>query len=99
MNNILPRLCAPYRDPVVKEFAEDTSGDAIDRLARLMGIIDLLSLDHTNFMIQIAAPQLIQEAPGYEQRTFERGVADGTITLGKTRRFWRTQSTISLSTR
>ncbi|KAJ5740965.1 T-complex 11 [Penicillium malachiteum] len=90
MNNILPRLCAPYRDPVVTAFAADTSGDAIDRLARLMSIIDLLSLDHTNFMIQMAAPQLIQEAPGYEQRTFERGVADSSISLGKTRRFWRT---------
>lgn len=90
MNEILPRLCAPYRDPAVKAFAEDTSGDAIDRLARLMGIIDLLSLDHTNFMIQVAAPQLIQEAPGYEQRTFDRGIADGSISLGKTRRFWRT---------
>ncbi|KAF7714704.1 T-complex 11 family protein [Penicillium ucsense] len=90
MNTILPRLCAPYRDPIVKEFAEDSSGDAIDRLAKLMGIIDLLSLDHTNFMIQVAAPQLIEEAPGYEKRTFDKGIADGSITLGKTRRFWRT---------
>lgn len=94
MNNILPRLCAPYRDPTVKAFADDTSGDAIDRLARLMSIIDLLSLDHTNFMIQMAAPQLIQEAPGYEQRTFDRGLTDGSITLGKTRRFWRTHRKI-----
>lgn len=94
MNTLLPKLCAPYRDPVVKAFAEDTSGDAIDRLARLMAIIDLLSLDHTNFMIQIAAPQLIQEAPGYEQRTFERGVQDGTISLGKSRRFCRTHRKI-----
>lgn len=89
MNNILPRLCAPYRDPVVKAYIEDTSGDAIDRLARLMSIIDLLSLDQTNFMIQLAAPQLIEEAPGYEQRTFDRGVADGSISLHKTHRFWR----------
>ncbi|KAL4896359.1 T-complex protein 11-domain-containing protein [Aspergillus ambiguus] len=94
MNTILPKLCAPYRDPVVKAFAEDTSGDAIDRLARLMGIIDLLSLDHTNFMIQVAAPQLIQEAPGYEQRSFERGLQDGTMGLGKSRRFWRTHRKI-----
>ncbi|PYI04820.1 hypothetical protein BO78DRAFT_164384 [Aspergillus sclerotiicarbonarius CBS 121057] len=90
MNTILPKLCAPYRDPVVKAFVKDTSGDAIDRLARLMGIIDLLSLDHTNFMIQVAAPQLIQEAPGYEQRTFEKGLQDGSLGLGKSRRFWRT---------
>ncbi|KAJ5909144.1 hypothetical protein N7495_001826 [Penicillium taxi] len=94
MNNILPRLCAPYRDRVVMAFSGDVSGDAIDRLARLMGIIDLLSLDHTNFMIQVAAPQLIQEAPGYEQRTFDRGLNDGSISLGKTRRFWRTHRQI-----
>jgi hypothetical protein len=94
MNTILPRLCAPYRDPVVKAFAEDLSGDAIDRLARLMGLIDLLSLDHTNFMIQVAAPQLIQEAPGYEQRTFGRGLQDGSLELSKSRRFWRTHRKI-----
>ncbi|KAF9887439.1 hypothetical protein FE257_010156 [Aspergillus nanangensis] len=90
MNSILPKLCAPYRDSAVKAFAEDPSGDAIDRLEKLMGIIDLLSFDHTNFMIQVAAPQLIQEAPGYEQRTFEKGLQDGSMSLGKSRRFWRT---------
>lgn len=94
MNNILPKLCAPYRDASVEAFIKDSSGDAIDRLARLMGLIDLLSLDHTNFMIQVAAPQLIQEAPGYEQRTFERGIQDGSISLGKCRRFWRTNRKI-----
>jgi hypothetical protein len=94
MNSILPRLCAPYRDPVVKAYIEDTSGDAIDRLARLMSIIDLLSLDQTNFMIQLAAPQLIEEAPGYEKRAFDRDVTDGMISLGKTRRFWRTHRKI-----
>lgn len=94
MSTILLKLCAPYRDPEVKTFLEDTSSDAIDRLARLMGIIDLLSLDHTNFMIQVAAPQLIQEAPGYEQRTFERGLHDGSVGLRKTRRFWRTHRKI-----
>lgn len=89
MNNILPKLCAPYRDPDVKAFAGDKSGDAIDRLARLMGIIDLLSLDHTNFMLHMAAPQLIQEGPGYEQRAFDKDIDDGNVTLERTRCFWR----------
>ncbi|KAL1957890.1 hypothetical protein VTO42DRAFT_5455 [Malbranchea cinnamomea] len=89
MGAILPKLCAPYRDPEVQAFATDKSGDAIDRLARLMGIIDLLSLDHTNFMLQMAAPQLIQEGPGYEQRAFNRDVDNGTVTLERTRAFWR----------
>lgn len=88
MGSILPQLCAPFRDPEVKAFAEDESGDAIDRLGRLMGVIDLLSLDHTNFMLHIAAPQLIQEAPGYEQRAFSRDLANGTVTLERTRAFW-----------
>ena len=90
MQLILPKLCAPYRDPEIETFAQDRSGDAIDRLARLMRIIDLLSLDHTNFLIDVAAPQLIQEAPGYEQRTFDRGLQDGSIGLDKMRRFLRT---------
>lgn len=94
MNTILPKLCAPYRDAQVQAFAEDTSGDAIDRLMWLMGIIDLLSLDHTNFMIHMAAPQLIQEAPGYEHRTFEKSLQDGTVSLDKVRRFWRTHRKI-----
>ncbi|PGH17036.1 hypothetical protein AJ79_01420 [Helicocarpus griseus UAMH5409] len=89
MSNILPKLCAPYRDPDVKAFATDTSGDAIDRLARLMSIIDLLSLDHTNFLLHVAAPQLIQEGPGYEQRAFARDLQDGTVTLERTKAFWR----------
>ena len=87
MQLILPKLCAPYRDPELEVFAQDRSGDAIDRLARLMRIIDLLSLDHTNFLIGMAAPQLVQEAPGYEQRTFDRGLQDGSIGLDRTRRF------------
>ena len=90
MKTILLKLCAPYRDPDVKAFAEDTSQDPIERLAKLMGIVDLLSLDHTNFMIQVAAPQLIHEAPGYEQRTFERSLQDGSVRMRKSRRFWRT---------
>ena len=89
MCRILPQLCAPFRDPEVKAFAENKTGDPIDRLSRLMGIIDLLSLDHTNFMIQVAAPQLIQEAPGYEQRTFQKGLEDDTIKLERTKRFWQ----------
>ncbi|EEP80876.1 conserved hypothetical protein [Uncinocarpus reesii 1704] len=89
MSTVLPKLCAPFRDPDVKAFAEDKSGDAIDRLAKLMGIIDLLSLDHTNFMLQMAAPQLIQEGPGYEQRAFSKDVESGAVTLERTRRFWQ----------
>ena len=96
MGTILPKLCAPFRDPEVRAFSEDRSGDAIDRLARLMHIIDLLSLDHTNFMLHVAAPQLIEEAPGYEQRAFERSLQDGSVTLERVRQFWQSNRRVAI---
>lgn len=96
MGNILPKLCAPFRDPDVKAFSEDTSGDAIDRLSRLMRIIDLMSLDHTNFMLHVAAPKLIEEAPGYEQRAFEKSLYEGSVTLDKVQRFWQTNRKLAI---
>lgn len=88
MSTTLPKICAPARDSLVEEFANDTSSDLIDRVAKLMRIIDLLSLDHTNYMLHIATPQLLEEAPGYEQRTFMKGLEEGTNTLEWTRKFW-----------
>ncbi|KAI9767522.1 MAG: hypothetical protein M1839_004482 [Geoglossum umbratile] len=89
MQSILPKMCAPARDVDVKAFAEDRSGDFIDRLARLVRVIDLLVLDHANFMLQISAPDLIREAPGYEERRFAHDLATGSVTLDKTKRWWR----------
>ncbi|KAH0563486.1 hypothetical protein GP486_001952 [Trichoglossum hirsutum] len=89
MQSILPKMCAPARDVDVKAFAEDRSGDFIDRLARLIRVIDLLALDHANFMLQISAPDLIREAPGYEERRFAQDLDTGAITLEKTKRWWR----------
>lgn len=85
---ILPKICAPARDSLVEEFTNDTSSDIIDRVAKLMRIIDLLSLDHTNYMLLVATPQLLQEAPGYEYRTFMKNLEKGTNTLESTRKFW-----------
>ncbi|KAI9867281.1 MAG: hypothetical protein M1813_009559 [Trichoglossum hirsutum] len=89
MQSILPKMCAPARDVDVKAFAEDRSGDFIDRLARLVRVIDLLVLDHANFMLQVSAPDLIREAPGYEERRFAHDLATGSISLEKTKRWWR----------
>jgi hypothetical protein len=86
---ILLRMCAPSRDEEVKRFNEDTNGDPIDRLARLIRIIDVTSLDYSNYMLQVAAPQLIEQAPGYEQRAFAQDLATGKINLNKTRQSWQ----------
>lgn len=86
MNSILPKLCAPVRDVEIRALAEDSSGDLIGRLEKLLHIIDLLSLDYANFILQQSAPQLIRRAPEYEQHCFEQSIRDPF--LPKTFRWW-----------
>lgn len=91
MATILPKLCAPFRDADVRALTEDQSNnpDMIERLAKLMRAIDLLSLDYSNFLLAVNAPTLIAEGPGYEQRRFAQDLETGAITLAKTYRWWR----------
>ncbi|KAF2742513.1 hypothetical protein M011DRAFT_462343 [Sporormia fimetaria CBS 119925] len=94
MASILPKLCAPFRDAEVKALADElqTEGDLpemIEKVFKLLHIIDLLSLDYSNFLLSTAAPTLIQEAPGYEQRMFAHDLESGRLTLKRTRRWWR----------
>jgi hypothetical protein len=91
---ILPKLCAPFRDTVVKALADDLQEEGplpemIEKLFKLLHVIDLLSLDYSNFLLMNAAPTLIKEASGYEQRMFAQDLEAGTITLDRTRRWWR----------
>lgn len=71
MNTILPKLCAPVRDFEVKDLAENPSQDPVKQLARLYYVIDLLSLDHMNFMLQSFGPKLIEGSVDYERKCFE----------------------------
>lgn len=97
MANILPKLCAPYRDAEIATlcqiFHSTPDGPEVDvmimKLSKLMRAVDMLSLDYSNFMIGQAAPVLIREAPGYEQRTFSADLEAGRITLDRTKRWWR----------
>lgn len=97
MVNILPKLCAPFRDTEMKALTDDlqanASGDELgamtEKLFKVLRMVDKLSLDYTNFMIMNAAPTLIQEAAGYEQRSFAKDLESGGISLEKTQRFWR----------
>jgi hypothetical protein len=99
MANILPKLCAPFRDAQVKALGEDLEsnngedmGAMIEKLFRLLHFIDLLSLDYSNFLLMNAAPVLIRESAGYESRMFAADLASGKITLACTTRWWRTAS-------
>ena len=76
MITILPKLCAPARDAEVEAFARDPSEDPVERLAKLHYVVDLLSLDNANHMIQRNARMLITQAAAYEQGCFARIFGD-----------------------
>jgi hypothetical protein len=96
---ILPKLCAPFRDQEVRAWADEHElrqseidhglDGMIEKLFKLLRMVDLLSLDYSNFMIMNAAPTLIQESAGYEQRMFAHDLEAGTITLDQTKRWWQ----------
>ncbi|KAJ4352677.1 hypothetical protein N0V95_004061 [Ascochyta clinopodiicola] len=92
--NILPKLCAPFRDAQVQSLADELQEEGelpemVEKLFKLLHVIDLLSLDYSNFLLMNAAPTLIKEATGYEQRMFAQDLEEGKITLDRTRRWWR----------
>ncbi|KAK6435585.1 hypothetical protein LTR95_008228 [Oleoguttula sp. CCFEE 5521] len=102
MANILPKLCAPFRDQEVKLLVDRLRGDAmtesgesdelsimIEKLFCLLRMVDSLSLDYSNFMIMQAAPTLIGEAFGYESRLFEKDLEFGAVSLDHVRQLWR----------
>lgn len=86
MNSLLPKICAPVRDQDVKALAEDKTDDPIERLAKLNYIIDLLSIDHANFSLQMNAPLLLKEADKYEQNSFATEFGDRV--LSRTSQWW-----------
>ena len=97
MANVLPKLCAPFRDAEIKTLADelrengnDNLNAMIEKLFKVLAAVDTLSLDYTNFMIMNAAPTLIREAPGYEHRMFAKDLESGVISLERTRHWWRT---------
>jgi len=105
MADLLPRLCAPFRDAEVRELStilksENSNSNVdvmIEKLFGLLHMIDLMSLDYTNYMIQQAAPTLIREGLGYEQRMFAADLQANPNGLQRTKRCWR-DATLALAT-
>ena len=95
MNNLLPKLVSPARDPLVKAFVADTSDDYVERLAKLMNIVDLLSLDYANYLLICSAPELIKHAAEYEQSCFAKQFTNQPLT--KTKQWWRNARDKALS--
>ncbi|KAF2759786.1 hypothetical protein EJ05DRAFT_537021 [Pseudovirgaria hyperparasitica] len=102
MSSILPKLCAPFRDAQIKALTEDLQepgdmAEMIEKLFKLLHVIDLLSLDYSNFLLMNAAPTLIKESAGYEERMFAQDLDAGTITLQRTKRWW-SNATVNMLT-
>ncbi|KAF5024330.1 hypothetical protein F66182_3607 [Fusarium sp. NRRL 66182] len=91
MASLLPRLCAPFRDEEVKDLIENklADGNIIDRVEALNGFIDLMLCDYINYLMRIAAPQLIESAAPYEAKRFAEDVEKGQLGLAAAEAAWR----------
>ena len=87
MATILPKVVSPARDPLVKAFASDTSNDYVERLAKLLHILDLNCIDYANYLLMMSAPELIKRAGEYEQQFFQKEVEQHKLT--QTTTWWR----------
>lgn len=103
MGSLLPKLCAPVRDDEVKTLVEEklSQGNYVDRLEALNGFIDVMLSDYANYLLQLAAPQLLAHAPAYEARAFAADVEAGRYDLSAAKRAWRAarQKTLAEVTR
>ncbi|RDA89771.1 hypothetical protein CP533_3563 [Ophiocordyceps camponoti-saundersi (nom. inval.)] len=96
MGSLLPKLCAPFRDDEVTDLVQNrlASGqDIIGRVEALNGFIDAMLCDYINYLLRIAAPQLIESAAPYEAKRFAADVLEGgspeTASLAAAEEAWR----------
>jgi len=84
--SILPKICSPARDEDVQALINDTD-DYIHRLQRLFDVLELLQLDHANFLLMMSAQYVIPEAVPYERRLFAADLEAGRTTLTQTKQW------------
>ncbi|KAI8630945.1 T-complex protein 11-domain-containing protein [Xylariaceae sp. FL1651] len=91
MGSLLPKLCAPVRDDEVKDLVENKlgQGQVVDRFEALISFIDVMLYDYANYMLQVAAPNLVEYASTYEAKRFAEDLDNGTITLIGAEAAWR----------
>ncbi|KAM7189080.1 T-complex protein 11 domain containing protein [Naviculisporaceae sp. PSN 640] len=90
MGSLLPRLCAPVRDDEVKQLIEEklSQGNYVDRLEALNSFIDTMLSDYANYLLQLVAPRLIEEAPTYEAKSFAADIHSGRYDLSAAMAAW-----------
>ncbi|KAK7402613.1 hypothetical protein QQX98_011624 [Neonectria punicea] len=91
MASLLPKLCAPFRDDEVKDLVQNklADGEIIDRVEALNAFIDVMLSDYINYLMRIAAPQLIESAAQYEAKRFAEDVEKGNMGLAAAESAWR----------
>ncbi|KAI1106784.1 T-complex protein 11-domain-containing protein [Jackrogersella minutella] len=91
IGSLLPKLCAPVRDDEVKDLVENklSQGDVVGRLEALLSFIDTMLYDYANYMLQVAAPNLVEHASAYEAKRFAEELDNGTVTLYLAEASWR----------
>ncbi|KAI5864306.1 T-complex protein 11-domain-containing protein [Durotheca rogersii] len=91
MGSLLPKLCAPVRDDEVKDLIENkiSQGHIVDRLEALISFIDTMLYDYANYMLQVAAPNLVKHASEYEAKRFAEELDSGKVTLSRAEVSWR----------
>ncbi|KAK4149951.1 T-complex protein 11-domain-containing protein [Chaetomidium leptoderma] len=91
MGSLLPKLCAPVRDDEVKALAEEklSHGSYVDRLEALNSFIDVMLSDYANYLLQLAAPRLVDQAPTYEAKAFATDLEAGRHDLSVATKTWR----------
>ncbi|KAI2642074.1 T-complex protein 11-domain-containing protein [Xylaria nigripes] len=91
IGSLLPKLCAPARDDEVKDLVENKLGQGpiVDRFEALISFIDVMLYDYANYMLQVAAPNLVEHASAYESKKFADDIESGTVTLARAEVAWR----------
>ncbi|KAL0783604.1 hypothetical protein CaCOL14_001510 [Colletotrichum acutatum] len=91
MANLLPKLCAPFRDDEAKDLVENKlqNGSLVDRVEALTEFVDFMLCDYVNYMFSTAAPQLIESAPEYEKKRFAGALESGAHDLSAAETAWR----------
>ncbi|KAG6000904.1 hypothetical protein E4U43_001462 [Claviceps pusilla] len=96
MGSLLPKLCAPFRDDQVRALVQDKlcdGGDLIDRVEALNSFIDTMLCDYINYLLRMAAPQLIESAAQYEGKRFNADIMAGRCSLAVAETAWRSATT------
>ncbi|KAI1149183.1 T-complex protein 11-domain-containing protein [Nemania diffusa] len=91
MGSLLPKLCAPVRDDEVKDLVDNKLGQGpiVDRFEALISFIDVMLYDYANYMLQLAAPNLVGHSSPYEAKKFAEDLDSGVVTLARAEAAWR----------